>query len=207
MQQWCVVDAEFINFMDAHQEEVRKDLEGQVGNACRDSLQPTPLCARRLSDENEDVMEVDPPRVLTVEHDGATPQVQISVVSQPAVGDDVVITTQEAQPPPDSSARRVTMSEMLSAAVEIAQTHPEPSEAPSVPDARKRKPTKKTVASSNLKDIKMEKATKIECHITKYPTAILMQAEHPDASDEHGRLCCEFRGTPDASKQSIPGFY
>ena len=67
------------------------------------------------------------------------------------------------------------MSEMLSAAVEIAQTHPEPSEAPSVPDARKRKNAKKSVANSNLKEIKMEKATKIECHITKYPTAILMQ--------------------------------
>ncbi len=120
-------------------------------------------------------MEVDPPRVVTVEHDGATPQVQISVMSQPAAEDDVAMAAQEAQPPPDSSARRVTLSEILSAAVEIAQTHPEPSEAPSVPDARKRKPTKKTVASSNLKEVKMETATKIECHITKDPTAILMQ--------------------------------
>ena len=79
MQQWCVVEAEFINFMDAYQEEVRKDLEEEVENDCRDSIQPTLLCARRLSDEKDDVIEVDPPRVVTVEHDGATPQGQISV--------------------------------------------------------------------------------------------------------------------------------
>ncbi len=57
----------------------------------------------------------------------------------------------------------------------IAQAHSEPTEAPSAPDTRKKKQTKKAVASCSLKEVKMDKATKIECHITKYPTAIRMQ--------------------------------
>ncbi len=83
---------------------------------------------------------------------------------------------------------------MLSAAVEISQTHPEPSEAPSVSDARKKKPAKKSVAGPNLKEVRMDKATKIECHITKYPTAILMQN-------------MEFGRTSNAFEQSIFGLH
>ena len=175
LEQWCVVDVDFVNFMDAHQEEMRKDLEEEVENVCRESLQPTLLCARRLPDEDNEVMEVDLPRLVTVEHDGTARPVQAPAASQPAVENDVAMTDQEAQPPPESSAKRATMAEMLNAAVEMAQTHPEPSEAPSVSDAKKKKPVKKSVAGLSLKEVKMEKTTKIECHITKYPTAILMQ--------------------------------
>ena len=85
------------------------------------------------------------------------------------------MTEQAALAPPDPNARRVTVSEMLSAAAEIVQAHPAPSEAPSVPETRKRKPPKKTIVTSNLKELKMEEAAKIEWHITKYPTAIIIQ--------------------------------
>ncbi len=75
---------------------------------------------------------------------------------------------------------RATISQMLTAAAEIAQAQPEPSEAPSTSDARRRKPTKKAAVSSSLTEVKMEK-TKIECHITKYPTAIRMRKLHLDS--------------------------
>ncbi len=64
------------------------------------------------------------------------------------------------------------MSQMLAAAAEIAQNYPEDSEAPSTPETRSRKPPKK-VTSSNVKEVKMEEASKTES--LKYPTAIRMQ--------------------------------
>ncbi len=121
-------------------------------NACRESLQPTLLCARRLPNDDNEVMEVDPPRVVTLEHDGTAPPVQVSVTNQTAVENDVAMTDQETQPPPEPSTKRATMAEMLNAAVEMAQTHPEPSEVPSVSDAKKRKPVKKSAAGPSSKE-------------------------------------------------------
>ncbi len=90
--------------MDTHQQGLQKDLEEEVQNACRDALQSTLLCAQRLSDE-EEVMEIDPARTETVEYEGSTPNVQISVTVQVAADDDVVMIDQQTQPPVEPAGR------------------------------------------------------------------------------------------------------
>ena len=75
----------------------------------------------------------------------------------------------------DPGAGRVTVSKMLTAAAELAQRPQEPSECTSATETRKKRIPKRTVSEAIPKEVGMEKATKIECHLTKYAVAIRMQ--------------------------------
>ena len=161
LEQWCVIDSGFVQFMDAHQEEVRQEHEQMVEQVFKDCLQPTQVCARRVhksplnsdieDDDEEDITEIAPPLNDREELAGSEPPSH-TVIAQQSIDEPPVGSAQPAEPrapvtviqePTSSNAGKVTVSEMLTAAMQIAQADPQGTTSAPVSETRKRKSPKK----------------------------------------------------------------